>query len=220
MKIAIPVPPETDYANYFETIRLLGGEAERVTAEVDPDGYDGLLLPGGGDVDPARYGQPMNGSLDPDPVLDELQWTALKRFDRAGKPVFGICRGHQLINVYFGGTLIQHLDSAPLHTKDTNQTQDRIHRTIAEKNSWICKLYGEEFITNSSHHQGVDRPGKGLIIDQRSEDGVVEGMHHENGRVFSVQWHPERMCFQHRRNDTVNGDRILSWFLQLCAKAK
>lgn len=216
MKIAIPIPPEMAYPNYFTAIRNLGGEAERVAEDADPGRYDGLLLPGGGDIDPARYGQGMNGAMDPDPALDALQWAVLRRFDRAEKPVFGICRGHQLINVYFGGTLIQHLENSGMHARDMELAMDRAHQTAAVKGSWIDALYGEHFATNSAHHQAVDRPGTGLVIDQRSVDEVVEGMHHENGRIFSVQWHPERMCFQHRREDTVNGEIILAWFLRLC----
>ena len=216
MKIAIPIPSETEYVNYFSAMTALGAEMEIAGEDADPSSYDGLLLPGGVDIDPARYGQGMNGSLHPDPSLDQLQLRVLERFDRAEKPILGICRGHQLINVYFGGSLIQHLETSGSHTKDTVLNRDRAHMTSALPGSWLAGLYGERFATNSSHHQGVDLPGRGLLIDQRSEDGVVEGMHHENGRVFSVQWHPERMCFQHRRPDTADGSLILSWFLNFC----
>ncbi len=220
MKIAIPIPPEDKYTNYFDALEALGARGIKVPADADPTGYDGLLLPGGGDVDPARYGQEMNGSEEPDTDLDALQFTVTDRFFRAGKPILGICRGHQLLNVYFGGTLIQDLPSGGIHDWDKGRSVDKAHLTKAEPGSWIAALYGEAFVTNSAHHQAVDRPGKGLVIDQRSSDGVIEAMHHECGYVFSVQWHPERMCFAHRREDTVDGSVILQWFLDLCAAEK
>ena len=80
----------------------------------------------------------------------------------------------------------------------------------------IGALYGSRFPTNSAHHEAVGRLGQGLAVDQRSEDGVVEGMHHVSGLVHSVQWHPERMCFRHRREDTVDGSIVLGWFLKQC----
>ncbi len=220
VRIAIPIPPDEEYPNYFAAVNALGGEAERVTAEADPARYDGLLLPGGADVDPARYHQGMNGTLAPDPALDELQWNVLDHFVQAGKPVLGICRGHQLINVYFGGTLIQHLENSGSHTRDTERDLDRVHPTAARPDSWLAALYGENFVTNSSHHQGVDRPGQGLMIDQVAADGTVEGMHHENGLIFCVQWHPERMCLQYRREDTADGRFLFDWFLNLCGERR
>ena len=90
------------------------------------------------------------------------------------------------------------------------------HGTAAEPGSWLSGLYGARFPVNSAHHQAVDRVGEGLVVDQRSEDGVIEAMHHRNGRVFTGQWHPERMCFRHRREDTVDGSIVLQWFLRQC----
>lgn len=218
MKIAIPIPPEDGYTNYFAALEALGARGVKVPADADPGEYDGLLLPGGGDVDPARYGQGMNGSEEPDPKLDTLQFTVTDRFFKAGKPILGICRGHQLLNVYFGGTLIQDLSAAGIHDWDKGRSADKVHLTRAEPGSWIAGLYGQDLYTNSAHHQAVDRLGSGLIVDQRSSDGVVEAMHHRCGYVYSVQWHPERMCFSHRREDTVDGSVVLNWFLERCGK--
>ena len=218
MKIAIPIPPEDKYPNYFAALEALGAQGIKASADIDPAELDGLLLPGGGDVAPARYGQEMNGSDEPDLALDELQFAVTDRFFRAGKPILGICRGHQLLNVYFGGTLIQDLPSGGIHDWDKGKSADKVHLTEAVPGSWIDALYGRSFPTNSAHHQAVDRPGSGLIVDQRSSDGVVEAMHHECGYVYSVQWHPERMCFAHRREDTVDGSVIIGWFLKQCGK--
>ena len=216
LKIAIPIPPEDRYPNYFAALEALGAAGVKVSAESDPAEYDGLLLPGGGDVQPSLYGQEVLGSSDIDPALDGLQWKVLDNFVKAGKPVFGICRGHQLINVYFGGTLIQDLPNGSIHDWDKGDNRDKAHGTAAEPGSWLSGLYDARFPVNSAHHQAVDRVGEGLVVDQRSEDGVIEAMHHRNGRVFTVQWHPERMCFRHRREDTVDGSIVLQWFLRQC----
>ena len=147
-----------------------------------------------------------------------MQLRTLDWFFRAGKPVFGICRGHQVINVYFGGTLIQNLPTWETHKWEEATDRDRAHETDAEPGSWIAGIYGTRFSTNSAHHQGVDVAGKGLIVDQRAPDGVVEAMHHESAPLWCVQWHPERMCYAHRREDTVDGSLVLSWFLDRCGR--
>ena len=218
MKIAIPIPPEDRYPNYFAALEGLGSQGIKVPRDVNPLDFDGLLLPGGDDVDPANYGQKMLGAVDIDPPLDELQLAVIDSFFQAKKPIFGICRGHQLLNVYFGGTLIQDLPGGKIHDWDKGKSEDKAHETIALPGTWVEKLYGQRFVTNSAHHQAVDALGRGLTVDQRALDGVIEGMHHENGLVFSVQWHPERMCFAHQRSDTVDGAAVLRFFLSLCEK--
>ena len=220
LKIAIPIPPEDRYPNYFAALEALGAAGMKVPADVDPAALDGLLLPGGDDVDPRNYHQEMNGAVDPDPALDALQLAVIDRFYRAGKPIFGICRGHQLLNVYLGGTLIQDLPNGSIHDWDKGKSEDKAHATEALAGSWVERLYGPRFPTNSAHHQAVDRPGRGMIVDQYGPGGVIEATHHESGRLYSVQWHPERMCFAHRREDTVDGSVILQWFLDLCAVEK
>lgn len=216
LKIAIPIPPEDRYPNYFAAMEAFGAEGVKAPRDVDPAGFDGLLLPGGDDVDPRQYGQEMAGAVDPDPALDALQLSVIDRFYRAGKMIFGICRGHQLLNVYFGGTLIQDLKNGKLHDWDEGKSSDKAHETRALSGSWLEKIYGEKFPTNSAHHQAVDRLGKGLTVDQYALDGIIEGMHHESGHVYSVQWHPERMCLKHQRDDTVDGGAVLRWFLEKC----
>lgn len=152
--------------------------------------FDALLLPGGGDIDPSFYGEDMNGSRNPDRALDEAQWTMLDVFVKKGKPIFGICRGHQLINVYFGGTLIQHLENAEEHQSADG---DVYHRSVVCPKSFLSEIYGEgELEVNSSHHQAVKVLGKGLHPVQYCGD-VIEAMEHEVLPIRSVQWHPERM---------------------------
>ena len=218
LRIAIPLPEGVRYANYFNALSHLGAEGVHMTAPEDTSSFDGLLLPGGGDIEPERYGQALAGSVEIDPKLDDLQFTALDRFVKAGKPVLGICRGHQVINVYFGGTLIQHLPQSPVHRRDPGVPADKVHGVCVREGSWLEKLYGSEFQVNSSHHQAVDRPGEGLEIDACSLDGVAEALHHQTLPVLSVQWHPERMCFENARDDTVDGSLVISKFLSLCGK--
>lgn len=214
LRIAIP-GRESQTKNYFAALRALDAEPVLAGMDCDPADYDGLLLPGGVDVEPWRFGQENRGSLSMDAELDALQFTVLDAFVGAGKPVFGICRGHQVINIYFGGTLIQHLPTSDSHTQDTFQN-DRVHLTVAEPGSFLSDLYGTQFFTNSSHHQATDRPGVGLRTVQYAMDGTVEGACHESLPVWSVQWHPERMCFGFRREDTVDGEPVLRFFLEQC----
>lgn len=186
-------------------------------SEFHPDAYDGLLLPGGWDVNPARYGQPNRGSLEIRDDLDELQFDILDEFISRRKPVLGICRGEQLINVSFGGTLIQNLPTAARHFHTENNELDRIHICEAEKECWLEKLYGTEYSGNSQHHQAVDRPGEGIKIDSRCrDDGVVEAFHHETLPVYGVQWHPERTCLAFSREDAVDGMKIFDFFCRVC----
>jgi putative glutamine amidotransferase len=180
------------------------------------ESYDGLLLPGGWDINPARYGQENAGSKEIVDALDELQLSMLDRFVKTGRPVLGICRGCQLINVYFGGTLIQHLPNAYRHFCDEEQ-KDRVHNCIAAEDSWLAELYGTVFPHNSAHHQAVDRPGEELVIDSYClEDGTVEALHHQSLPVYGVQWHPERMCLELEREDTVDGFAVFQYFCGIC----
>lgn len=185
-------------------------------SEFRVEAYDGLLIPGGVDINPARYGQENHGSMMIMDALDELQFAMLDDFVKNGKPVLGICRGHQVINVYFGGTMIQHLPTAFRHSHESNEP-DKVHRCIAEEGCWLQQLYGTEFPHNSSHHQAVNQPGQGLVIDGHClEDGTVEAMHHSELPIYSVQWHPERMCLEWESEDTVNGLAVIQFFCRIC----
>ena len=179
--------------------------------------YDGLLLPGGGDIDPRLFGQLPAGTRAFDPKLDRIQLSILDAFVEEKKPVLGICKGMQLINIYFGGDMVQHLPSAGRHeyTKE-----DQFHETGALKGSFLEGLYGEKFVVNSAHHQAVDRPGEGLSVIQRSEDGVIEAISHRELPILSLQWHPERMCGIHRREDTVDGTAVFRYFGELCERRR
>lgn len=217
-KIRIVIPGyEKSTVNYRNALTALGAEAECVEGpEVDPEKYDGMLLPGGGDMDPARYGRQDEGSEPPDAALDERQIAAFEAFRKAGKPIFGICRGIQVINVCLGGTLIQDISQKQRHSR-MGGPDDKVHLCTAEEASVMCALYGKNFLINSAHHQAIEKPGKGLKVTLWSDDGVAEAVEHETEPIWGVQWHPERMCFALKRNDeSVDGKEILQAFLDLC----
>ena len=218
MRIAVPVLPGSNVKNYLDALSALGAAGEVVRTAEAAEGCAGLLLPGGGDSDPALYGQENVACQGVDRALDDLQLAALNAFVRAEKPVLGICRGHQLINIYFGGTLIQHLPASRLHSRDKGVDEDKVHMTRAVPGGFLHALYGESFAVNSSHHQAVDVLGKGLTAVQWSSDGVIEGLAHERLPILAVQWHPERMCFAHARGDTVDGARVIGMFLEDCKR--
>lgn len=212
IRIAIPVNFVLS-VNYENALLQLGAEPVFVTGPCCADDFEGLLLPGGDDMNPARYGMENQGSEGIDDELDALQLQVLDCFVKAKKPIFGICRGFQVINVYFGGTLIQDIQS-PIRHKRLNG-EDQVHVTKTSRESWLRPLYGDTFSVNSSHHQGVCGDiGQGLSAVQWSEDGIVEALQHETLPIRCVQWHPERMSFAHRRCDTVDGSLVIAEFLK------
>ncbi|MCE7934504.1 MAG: gamma-glutamyl-gamma-aminobutyrate hydrolase family protein [Chlorobi bacterium CHB2] len=167
----------------------------------DMERVHGLVLTGGSDIHPARYNAPHHLPLchDVDEARDtaELEMAAIAIERKI--PVLGICRGMQLLNVFFGGTLIPHIPErtgTPDHQKDGNQ--DRRHPIEVTPGSMIAKytrtLDGE---INSAHHQAVDAPGIGLTITAVSHDGIAEAIELKSDNresfLLGVQWHPERM---------------------------
>ena len=218
IQIAVPTNRPQDVSNYLDALARLGARGEAGRA-LDPSGFDGLLLPGGCDINPTRYGQEKTACGTVDDELDAVQFAALEKFLAAGKPVFGICRGHQLLNIAFGGTLIQHLAGAENHT-GLPGGGDNVHEVYLEPDSFLSRIYGNGCRVNSSHHQGVDRPGKGFRIVMKAADGTVEAMEHDSLPLWSVQWHPERICFAHRREDTVDGSLVIRFFLDACLRGR
>ena len=176
--------------------------------------YAGLVLAGGGDMDPAFFGQANRASRDIDRARDEAELALLDWFLSRGKPVLGICRGHQAANVWAGGDLIQDLgeELVPCHQGEI----DLVHPVETEEGSLLRRLYGREFCVNSRHHQGVGRLGKGLRVTALSAGGVIEAMEHGSLPLITVQFHPERMTGALARPDTVDGSAVFREFIRMC----
>lgn len=200
---------------YEEVVTACGAEAVCLKyPEVSTD-YDGLLLCGGGDIDPLRYGQENCGSKNIVPQRDENEIDFAKAFVKARKPILGICRGMQLLNVVLGGSLYQHIPTADVH----HAPGDAVHTVTAVEKSYLSKAYGKHFPVNSAHHQAIEKLGEGLKVTLRSDmDNTIEAVEHESLPVFGVQWHPERICLSNRREDTVDGLRVIQHFVDLCKK--
>lgn len=195
--------------NYENAMRMLGAEAITTLHVPDTTCYDGLILPGGGDIDPKLFGQFPKGSRYFNPELDRVQLAILKAFIWDKKPVLGICKGMQLINVYFGGDMLQHLPQNHLHESVDG---DCVHDTVTVSGSFMDYLYGGSLVVNSAHHQAVDLPGQGISYVQYAKD-VPEALMHRYLPVIGVQWHPERMCFSYKRENTADGSVLLKYFL-------
>ena len=199
---------------YIAAVEGLGGIADAKYLPPVSTDYDGLLLCGGNDVEPKHYGEDVNGAVKFDPARDEVELALIKAFLDAGKPIFGICRGLQLLNVYFGGTLHQDLENADFHTSHADF--DIVHSAIAAEGSSFQAMYGKEFSINSFHHQGIKRLADGFKVTLTAPDGVIEAIEHETLPIFAVQFHPEKMCYLGSRPDTVDGGKIIEQFLEMC----
>lgn len=197
-------------ANYEKALNSLGVHAQTLLCTGKLQSFDLLVLPGGGDITPAFFGQKNKGSRNIDTELDILQIQALDLFVRQQKPVLGICKGMQLINIFFGGSIKQHLPTACRHEYING---DQYHLTQTLPGSALRKLYGDRFVVNSAHHQGIDLPGKLLKVTQTCDDGVIEGIEHLSLPILGVQWHPERLTENEKPNEAVSGAPLFQEFL-------
>jgi putative glutamine amidotransferase len=157
------------------------------------DVLDGILFTGGGDLEPTLYDSEDRGSEGIDSDRDELELALARRAAGAGLPIFGICRGQQLINVALDGGLLQ---DAGEHRQDAPR-EAATHEVQVAPGSHLAGLIGERVAVNTFHHQVVDpdRIGRGLKVTAFSDDGqrFIEGLESEDGKILAVQWHPEDM---------------------------
>ena len=192
--------------SYLNSIRHFGGipliiptEGEDDELQMLIDMCDGLLLTGGDDIDPALYGEEvLNDTLELTPVRDAVERKVCDLAVKRGLPMFGICRGIQMMNVYFGGSLYQDIP-AQIKTEIKHSMEPPAHSTchkcIVEKDTPLYELFGREQVgVNSHHHQAVKRVAPGFEVMGRSEDGIIEAIYDPSKPfVWGVQWHPERI---------------------------
>ncbi|MFI3252084.1 MAG: gamma-glutamyl-gamma-aminobutyrate hydrolase family protein [bacterium] len=148
-------------------------------SEIILDICDCFLLPGGDDLNPKLYNQENDNCNGIDDFIDALDFKIIRHAYLNNKKILGICRGIQSVNVFFGGTLIQHIDN---HME--------VSHKIFKVNSSILEL-PESIVVNSYHHQVVGELGEGLIVSYDDECGVPEIIEHKNGKIICVQFHPE-----------------------------
>ena len=179
-----------DLRNYTAAVYFAGGIPICSTDSADSALCSGLLLPGDGDI-----GEKLGGEEE----------KLIQSFVQSGRPILGICRGMQALNVYFGGDLYSHI---PGHQQPRG---DLIHGTLAV--GQLARLLGRRPAVTSNHHQALRHLGQGLQAVQVTPDGVVEAVAHGALPVWGVQWHPERQSFLRRRSDAVDAAPLFTFFL-------
>jgi len=190
------------------------------------DALDGLLLQGGADMSPKSYGEaPLNPLWTGDEVRDQYEIELFHEFVTQGKPVFGICRGHQVINVALGGSLYQDIATqCPDKSSHRDETRydSHFHDMRILSNTWLSRVYPGVDVkrVNTIHHQAIKHLGEGLVVEATSEpDGIVEAIRWEgHSFVVGVQWHPEFID----PNDAslIDSRPLLNAFLTACEQRK
>ena len=205
MRVVIAMPrmstdpePTATQSKYIESLARAGAGMRWVELN-DPEQAvqdaltcDGLLLPGGGDMDPKFYGQariPACG--EPNLLRDSAEPLLLRAFLAADKPVLGICRGIQVMNAVLGGDLYQ--DIKPFEHLPHNGHWAKVHTVTVRRGTLLSRILGQDTVlVNSQHHQAVDRVAPGFTLAALSEDGIVEAIEKPDaGFCLGVQWHPE-----------------------------
>ena len=205
MRVVIAMPrmstdpePTVAQSKYIESLARAGARMRWIELS-DPEQAvqdaltcDGLLLPGGGDMDPKFYGQariPACG--EPNLLRDAAEPLLLRAFLAADKPVLGICRGIQVMNAVLGGDLYQ--DIKPFEHLPHNGHWAKVHTVTVRRGTLLSRILGQDTVlVNSQHHQAVDRVAPGFTLAALSEDGIVEAIEKPDARFcLGVQWHPE-----------------------------
>lgn len=176
---------------------------------------DGLLLPGGADIEPALYGRNREEKCGkPNELRDKYEFLIYDAFVKTNKPILCICRGFQLLNVINGGTLYQDIaDIKKCSHSDFLKRAKAIHNVTITENTKLSEIFGKSQVgVNSLHHQAVENIGNNLIVSAVSEDGFVEALELKNHPFcMGVQWHPEHMS----KNDSLQQD-IFNKFVKAC----
>lgn len=217
-KIGIPVVDESainNFGNYKNAIEAHCGEVcflvrnEKSIADFVSE-IDGLLLPGGGDIHPDYFNQEWHPDIKyVDEERDDLELSIFEEANKRDIPIFGVCRGIQIMNVAMGGDLYQDIDSVypdDALTHPAVNGKDSKHTIEIESDSILFRLVSENVVeVNSAHHQALDVIGDGFVVTARSSDGIVEAIENPSRQfMIGVQYHPERMLSsaefkEHRR---------------------
>ena len=197
MKVVVTLEDGTAGNDYLDSLARAGFAPEDLAVvrskDAPPIGFDGLLLGGGEDVAPALYGEmPRSGLGKVNRRRDDQELGLIAAARRRGAPVFGICRGIQIVNVACGGTLVQDIpsESASKIAHEVKRPKDAIAHTVASSGGAF--LPAGTIAVNSRHHQAIARLGAGLSAVARSSDGLIEAV--EGDAMFAVQWHPENLA--------------------------
>lgn len=212
---------------YYKVIHQCGGYPLGIPVINDEayinrvlDTIDGLVIPGGGDVHPKFYNEPMTDLvMDVDETVDQFHINLILKALERKMPILAICRGHQVLNVALGGSLYQDLslfngNNVLLHdqTKIGIPYHETLHEVTFEDGSILASLFGRKMHVNSFHHQAIKDLGKGLKTVAYTSDGVIEAVELEGRKdVISVQWHPER---------TENQIPLIKYFLNIVRERK
>jgi len=174
--------------NYYNSFTRYGFEVI-ISGDVSiSKNCDILCLAGGGDLLPNFYRKSNVFSFNVDPKKDIAEFRLLNDFIIKNKPIIGICRGLQVINVFFNGTLIQNiLGHSQINNKDTT------HKVFCLKNSIYYEKFSPKITVNSAHHQAIEVLGDNLVVDMVSNDGIIEAIHHKTLPIIAYQFHPERL---------------------------
>jgi gamma-glutamyl-gamma-aminobutyrate hydrolase PuuD len=187
---------------YADAVRMAELEPVLMAPAGPPSlaGLDGLVITGGCDIDPARYGETAHAATSaPDPARDAMEASLIEQALAADLPILAICRGMQMLNVVRGGTLRQDI---PGHKV---KELDDVHTVAIRMGSRLESILGSgELWVNSRHHQAVGRVGAGLLVSAKAPDGTVEALEDPKRRfVLAVQWHPEERAARNRSDRTL-----------------
>lgn len=203
-------PVDVFYADYSQAVIAAGGIPVFLPLDLPPADaitkLDGILLTGGDDIAPDRYGAAADPHTQvPEPTRDDYELALFQLAVEAARPTLGICRGIQLINVARGGTLHQHV---PEHAFVDEPGAAEQHRVSITAESRLASIYGDTHSVNSLHHQSVDQVGHDLRVTATSPDGGIEGLEHAELPIVAVQWHPEML-------PTAASDPIFKWLVDI-----
>ena len=200
----IGITPNNRLSDYLESVKRAGGEPRVLSVDAPPtlEGLDGVLFTGGGDVDPAHYGDTRHPSThEPDAARDAFEMALAKLALANGTPLLAVCRGLQVVNVAAGGTLIQDIPAQvnqPHGHQIDSPSYALAHEVWVTPGTALARVMqeelkdGEVLQVNSRHHQAVGKAAEGFTISATAPDGVVEAIERSGARFcVGVQWHPE-----------------------------